>query len=136
MSILLDTNVLSEGVRLRPDKRVDAFLTALNPAEQFVSVLSVGEIRFGIERLPAGKRRARLEHWLDHELRHDAAGQILPVTAAICDRWARMRVQARRTLPVLDSLIAATALHHGLDFATRNTKDFVGLGLRLLDPFA
>jgi len=136
LSFLIDTNVVSEGLRLKPDRRVDSFLMALKPNEQFYSVLSVGEIRLGIEKLPASKRKIKLANWLDSDLRLNADGQILPVTVAICERWALMRVQANRTLPVIDSLIAASALHHGFTLATRNTKDFAGLGLKLVDPFA
>jgi len=136
VSFLLDTNVLSEGLRVRSDQRVDAFLMALRPEVQFISVLSVGEIRLGVQKLSSGKRKTKLEHWLDRDIVGGSAKQLLPVTVAVCERWAALRVQAGRSLPVIDSLIAATALHHGLTLATRNTKDFAGLGLKLVDPFA
>jgi predicted nucleic acid-binding protein len=83
-----------------------------------------------------GIRRDRLTTWLDDEVITTLGDRILPMTLAIAGRWGRLKAEAGRTLRVVDSMIAATALHHGLDLATRTTNDLVGLGLRLVNPFA
>ncbi len=136
MSLLVDANILSEVLRPKPDQRVVDFLANTPVSEQFLSVLTIGEIRFGVESLPAGKRRDRLQIWLENDLLVTMAGQILPLTLEVAEHWALLKAQAGRTLPAIDSLIAATALHHDFDLVTRNTKDFANLGLRLVDPFA
>jgi toxin FitB len=102
---------------------------------QFLSVLTVGELRFGIERLPAGPRRDRLEDWLTNDLLVVARRRVLPLNEPVLQRWGRLRASLKRTMPVIDSLIAATALHHGMALATRNVRDFAGLGLRVINPF-
>ena len=135
---LLDTNVLSEFARSKPaDPQVDRWLKALPDEIVFASVLTFAEIRRGIELLPAGKRRTQLEEWLD-ELHRSFGGRLLPVTKAIGDRWAVLSAQAQRRgtpLAILDGIIAATALEHGLTVATRNVKDFASLGVPLLNPW-
>ena len=136
MSILIDSNVFSDLMRPRPDPRVVDFFKSVPVAQQSMSVLTVGEIRYGIQRLPMGVRRDRLTAWLEDEVVATLGDRILPMTLAVAERWGQLKAEAGRTLPVVDSMIAATALHHGLDLATRNTNDFVGLGLRLIDPFA
>jgi predicted nucleic acid-binding protein len=135
---LLDTNVLSEFARLQPaDKRVDAWLKALPDESLFASVLTFAEIRRGIELLPAGKRRTQLEEWLD-DLNRSFSERLLPVTKAIGDRWAVLSAQAKQrgaTVALIDGIIAATALEHNLTIATRNVKDFAGLGVGLVNPW-
>ena len=133
---LLDTNVLSELRKgLRGDKSVRAWASHVKSERHYVSVLSLGEIRKGIERLrrTAPDRCEVLEEWLER-LTVDYAGDILDVTNAIADRWGRL--EAGRTRPVIDGLLAATALECGLIIATRNTKDFAGTGVKLVNPFA
>ena len=136
MSFIIDTNILSEGMRAKPSARVAAWLQSIPTADQYFSTLSVGEIRYGLARMNSGQRRDTLLHWLEHDLKLKHQSRILPVTLGVAERWGRLKWEARRTLPVADSLIAATALHHGFTLATRNTKDFSGLGLKLVDPFA
>lgn len=135
---LLDTNVLSEFARVQPaDKRVDAWLKAQADDSLFASVLTFAEIRRGIELLAPGKRRAQLEEWLD-DLNRSFSERLLPVTKAIGDRWAVLSAQAKQrgaTVALFDGLIAATALEHDLTIATRNVKDFAGLGVRLVNPW-
>ena len=136
MSLLIDTNFFSEVTRVKPDPRVVAFLRSVPVSEQYMSALTIGEIGFGINSLPAGRRKTRLQSWLDTELVSQKGPRILPLTLEVAGRWAKLKAEAGRTLPIIDSLIAATALYHGFDLATRNTKDFANLGLRLVDPFA
>lgn len=104
-----------------------------------LSVLTLGEIRKGIARLPAGPKRKRLEHWLEHDLAERFSGRIIPVDAESADLWGRLQARAEgqgRTLPTLDSLLAATAMSRGLTLVTRNTADFSLTGAELLDPWA
>ncbi len=134
MSYLLDTNVVSEARKPRPDPGVQEWLAAVPLDTVYLSALGVGEIRLGIERLrrrdPA--RAASHETWLD-TLHEAYADRILPVTAAIAEEWARLNVPD--PLPVIDSLLAATARIHGLTLVTRNVVDFQRTGVTLLNPF-
>lgn len=100
-----------------------------------VSVLTVGEIRQGVERLPAGQRKERLRVWLEQDLVARFEDRILPVTLAIADRWGRLVADARRPVPVLDSLLAATALHYELRLVTRNVDDFAFPTLEVVNPW-
>ncbi len=135
MPYLLDTNVLSE-LRKGPrgDKCVRAWASGVKSERHYVSVLSLGEIRKGIERLrrTAPERCEVFEEWLER-LTVEYAGDILDVTNAIADRWGRL--EAGRTRPVIDGLLAATALEFSLTIATRNVKDFAGTGVKLVNPF-
>ena len=136
--ILLDTNVLSETVNLRPDPQVSTWFATNGAASLCLSVVSLGELRRGVELLDPGKRRTRLELWLDVSLAEWLGDGILPVTASVADCWGVMdakRRRAGRPLDLADGLIAATAQVHDLALATRNTKDFDGLGLTLVNPW-
>ncbi len=135
MPYLLDTNVLSELRKgRRADQRVRAWAEAVSGERHFVSVLSLGEIRKGIERLrsKSPQQCEVFEQWLER-LCVDYAEDILEVNDAIADRWGRL--EAGRTRPVIDGLLAATALESGLTIATRNTGDFSGTGVKLVNPF-
>ncbi len=135
MPFLLDTNILSE---LRKGHRCDPKVAswALNERGEahYISVLSLGEIRKGIEllRRKAPDQCVGLEVWVQR-LRLDYANCTIGITPEIADRWGEMC--ARRPLPVIDALLAATAFELGLTLATRNTKDFEGLGISTVDPF-
>jgi predicted nucleic acid-binding protein len=117
---------------------VKQWLTATPLDSIYVSVITLGEIQFGIELLPASKRRAQLEQWMQHDFNAWFPGRILTVDADVVKRWAVLtakRQQEGRPLASLDGLIAATALCHGLTLATHDVDDFRGLGLTLLDPW-
>lgn len=134
MIYLLDTNVVSELVRPRPEPKVRAWLASRDQVA--LSVISVEELVFGIERAAAA-RRQRLAGWLDELL--DSVGTVAEVTAAIARAAGELRARrARRGRPVAqaDMLIAATALVHGWTIATRNIADFEDCGVLLFDPFA
>jgi predicted nucleic acid-binding protein len=131
---LVDANVLSEATKPEPDPRVLAWL-ARHEREVAVDPIILGEIRFGIFLLPAGKRRARLERWFQ-----DGVERIycLAWEAATGLRWAQLLAELRvggRSMPIKDSLIAATALVHGLAVVTRNRRDFEKAGVEIVDPF-
>lgn len=132
---LLDTNVISE---LRKGKRCDpllfSWMSKLAPSEAYLSVITIGEIRFGVEKLKRNDpaTAVRLERWLEG-LARDYQERILPVLGNTAELWGKLR--QIRTLPVADALIAASALENGCIIATRNTRDFEGLGIPLLNPF-
>lgn len=135
---LLDTNVLPEFARTgKPDENVARFLEETEENQLFASVLTLAEIRRGVELLPPGKRRTQLEQWQE-ELAISFEGRILPVTKSVADHWAVLSAKSQRrgvTVANLDGLIAATALDHQLTLVTRNIKDFLDLGLVLLNPW-
>ena len=131
---LLDTNVISETRKSRADRRVLAFLSEADSSRLFVSVLTIGELRNGV----AGKRRTdpsfadQLSSWVDG-IETIFADRVLPVDAATARLWGEL--SAGRSLPVIDTLIAATAISHGLTFVTRNTRDAEPTGVLLVDPW-
>jgi predicted nucleic acid-binding protein len=135
MSYLLDTNIVSETIRRNPNKPLIAWLDHIPGEALFVSVLTFGEIRKGIEALADGKRREKLRIWLEHELPAWFEGRVLPVDLAVADRWGRLLAEASRPVPTIDSLLAATALHHELRLVTRNSGDFDYPGLEVINPF-
>jgi len=135
LSYLLDTNVLSELRRKAPDVGVVAWFSQRPASTLFLSVLTLGEIRKGIEGLADASRRMALVDWLEAELPAFFTGRLLPVDTAVADRWGRMLATAGRPLPAIDSLLAATALHHDMTLVTRNVRDFAGLGLQLINPW-
>lgn len=135
MSYLLDTNIVSETIKTNPNKSVIAWLDQLPGEALFISVLTLGEIRKGIEALSDKKRREKLRLWLEHELPSWFEGRVLPVDLAVADRWGRLLAEAGRPLPTIDSLLAATALHYELRLVTRNARDFDYPGLEVINPF-
>ncbi|WP_157268423.1 type II toxin-antitoxin system VapC family toxin [Azohydromonas aeria] len=135
MSYLLDTNVLSELRRRQPDARVVQWIGQRPAGTLYLSVLTLGEIRKGIEALADASRRLALQDWLEAELPAFFTGRVLPVDAGVADRWGRLVAQAGRPLLAIDSLLAATAAHHGMVLVTRNRRDFDGLGLQVLNPW-
>lgn len=135
MSYLIDTNVLSELRRKNPNPGVVSWFTQRPAATLYLSVLTLGEIRKGIEGLGDDERRMALLDWLETDLPAFFAGRILPVDAPVADRWGRLVAAAGRPLPAIDSLLAATALAHDLVLVTRNSRDFSGLPLQLMNPW-
>jgi len=139
LNYLLDTNVLSEATRTQPDVRVATWLRAQPALTLFVSVVSVAEIRKGILLLPEGKKRKKLEGWLESDLLPAFSNRVIPLGGAEMNEWAELQANAEKNghrLPVVDSLIAATARCHGITLATRNIHDFRYCGIPVLDPWA
>lgn len=137
MSYLIDTNVLSEARRKKPDAQVLSWLAARPATKLYLSVLTLGEIRKGFEQLTPfnAEKKAELLDWLELELPQYFQKRLLSVDARVVDVWGKMVAKAARPLPAIDSLLAATALAHQLVLVTRNVKDFVGLGVDVLDPW-
>jgi hypothetical protein len=135
VSYLLDTNVISETIRRRQDKLVIGWLEQVPAEALFLSVLTLGEIRKGVERLTDKKRREKLRLWLEHELPAWFEGRVLPIDLAVADRWGRLLAETGRPVPTIDSLLAATALHYELRLVTRNARDFAYPGLEVINPW-
>jgi toxin FitB len=135
---LVDTNVVSELTKPRPEAKVVSWFQATNEELMYLSVLAIGELRKGIHSLPRGNKRSQLESWLINDLTIRFAGRILPVNLDIAERWGMISAQARLAgvpLAVIDSLMAATALHHNLTLVTRNLKDIRITGINMLNPW-
>lgn len=135
MSYLIDTNVLSELRRKKPDAQVVNWMQARPRQSLFLSILTFGEIRKGIERVEDAFKKQLLNDWLEVELPNYFVGRLLDINAQVADRWGRLLANAGRPIPAIDGLLAATALHNDLTLVTRNLKDFDGLGVRLLNPW-
>ena len=136
---LLDTNVISELVRRKPEPRVTAWVEATDEMLLHLSVLTLGEIRKGIVSLRDSSRRVTLGAWLDGELVVRFAGRILPVDEAVADRWGRLSAQGEArnlSLPVIDGLLAATALQYNLTLVTRNVRDIAATNVPLFNPWS
>ena len=134
---LVDTNIPSELTRETPDARVAAFLKNAGQESVFLSVMTMGEICKGIDLLPVSQKRSGLQSWLEIDVRSWFAGRILPVTESIAERWGHLAATAKQrgiAVAVVDGVIAATALEHGLTLVTRNVRDFASLGVVLLNP--
>jgi predicted nucleic acid-binding protein len=135
---LLDTNCVSELIRPHPDRRVMEWADSTNESSLHLSVLTLGEIRKGIAALPQGKRRTKLETWLEVDLKARFHGRILAVDADVADRWGLLTAEAKRKgkpLPVIDGLLAATALHHNLTVVSRNVSDLAATRVPVLNPW-
>jgi predicted nucleic acid-binding protein len=135
---LLDTNVISEMVKLRPEAKVVSWVQTTSEELLYLSVLTIGEIRKGIDSLPRSNKRGLLESWLANDLVLRFAGRILQVNLDIAERWGLISARAKMAgapLAVIDGLMAATALHHNLTFVTRNTKDVRVAGISMLNPW-
>jgi predicted nucleic acid-binding protein len=135
MTYLVDANVLSEPTKPVPSSKVIDWLSA-NEGNLVVDSIILGELCIGILALPRGRKRIRLEQWFAAVVQ---TIDCLPWDATISRRWARLVVDLQRkgeTVPLLDGMIAATALEHDLTIATRNTRDFKKAGVKVFDPFA
>jgi predicted nucleic acid-binding protein len=135
---LLDTNVISEWTRPRPEPAVVAWLAAADEDLLFLSVLAFAEIRLGIELLPEGRKRARISRWLDRQLAARFEGRIIGIEREIAETWAAIVARGRArgiAPPILDAFVAATALVHRMTLVTRNERDLAGLDVPILNPW-
>jgi toxin FitB len=134
LQYLLDTNILSETRKKQANERVISFLSAAEPSALFISVLSLGELRKGValKMLSDADAAKRLGAWVDG-LEYSFGDRILGVDAAIARQWGEL--SAQRSRPVVDTLLAATAVVHKLTLVTRNISDVHDLGVKLLDPW-
>lgn len=135
MSYLLDTNVLSELVRARPEPAVLSWFDSVPDDGLYISVLTIGEIRKGVELVADAGRKEKLRVWLEHTLPDWFEDRVLPVDEAVAGQWGRMLAEVNRPVPAIDSLLAATALQHDLRMVTRNAQDFGFPGLEVINPW-
>ena len=138
MNYLLDTCVLSEFTRRRPDQHLVAWMDAIDEESLFISVITVGELQRGIERLPDSHRKTELLSWMNIGLIPRFAGRMIVLDAPTMSLWGSMTARLEATghpLAVMDSLIAASALYQHLIVATRNVADFLPTGVQIINPW-
>jgi toxin FitB len=138
VNFLLDTNVISESMKPRPNPGLIGWIEATDEDRIFLSVVSLAELRYGVERMAVGKRRSLLEQWLQDELPLRFEGRILPVDDAVADVWGRTvsrNEAAGRPISTMDAFLAATAETHQLTLVTRNVSDF-SLLKAVLNPWS
>lgn len=139
MSFLLDTNVVSEGIKPQPNPGVADWLAKVEESQTFLSVVSVTELRYGIERMPVGTRRRRLDQWLVQELLPRFDGRIIPVDLTVADACGTLIARSEalgRPIEPRDALIAATAEVYGMTLVTRNLSDFQPTVKAILTPWS
>ena len=138
MSFLLDTCVLSEIVKPQPNAGLVNWLAKQNSNTLFISSLTLGELSKGIAKLAEGQRKAFLADWLNTQVIQNFSSRVLDLDAAVALEWGASQAESEamgKTLPLMDSLIAATAKTHQLTLVTRNMKDMQLVGLKLLNPW-
>jgi tRNA(fMet)-specific endonuclease VapC len=138
MNYLLDTNVISELVAKQPSQHVIDWIDHVADERIYLSVITIGELKKGIEKLPASQRKDSLRKWFTEELLVRFAGRILPIDTAVMLTWGQLTAtleQQGRKLPAMDSLIAALALQGGFTLVTRNEADFADTGVTILNPW-
>jgi predicted nucleic acid-binding protein len=137
MNFLLDTNAVSEWVKPRPNPGLISWMESVDEDRTFISVISLAEIRYGIERLPVGHRRRRLDEWLHRELPLRFESRTLPIDDAVADAWGKTVTRteaAGRPIGTLAGFLAATAETYDLTLVTRNVSDFP-LVKKILNPW-
>ncbi|GMV32917.1 MAG: VapC toxin family PIN domain ribonuclease [Chloroflexi bacterium] len=138
MKYLLDTCVVSELISKQPNSDVIEFVDGLDPEDVFLSVITVGEIAKGIEKLPKSRRKQDLLTWLEEELLIRFEGNIISLDIGVLMRWGELAAKLEGvgvTLPAIDALIAATALTHNMTIVTRNESDFENTGVEIINPW-
>jgi toxin FitB len=138
MKYVLDTNVISEAINKQPNPQVMNWLRGMDAQELYLSVVTIGEIKKGVEKLPESHRKETIKDWFEHELLLKFDGQILGLDLPVILVWGELvgsLEQKGRKLPALDSLIAATVKYYGYTLVTRNEKDFEGIDITILNPF-
>jgi predicted nucleic acid-binding protein len=138
MKALLDTCVISELISKKPNPKVVEFVDSLDAEDVYLSVITIGEIVKGIERLPSSKRRSELQAWLNDDLLVRFEGNVVPLDIDIMTAWGRITARlesAGKTMPAIDSLIAATVLDRKMTLVTRNVSDFEGTNAEIVNPW-
>ena len=138
MRFLLDTCTISELVKPAPDPGVLKWFSQQDELALYLATVSLGELKRGIEKLAAGKRKTFLQNWLTENVIQRFGDRVLPLGSDVCLRWGEMQAQLEKQgkpMPAIDGMIAATALHHQLTVVTRNTKDVKASGVGLFNPW-
>jgi len=138
MKYLLDTCVISELVAKQPNSNVLEWIDSVDSDGVYLSVITIGEITKGIEKLPTSKRKQDLSDWLENELLIRFQENLIELDVNILTQWGKLNAHLEtkgKTMPAIDSLIAASALERGLILVTRNVSDFEGTGVEILNPW-
>ncbi len=138
MNYLLDTCVLSELIRENPEANVASWISGIPETSMYLSVLTIGEIHKGIEKLPESKKKDRLHKWVNSDLCIRFKNRILDLDLEVSTKWGQIQGKAEQVgkpMPIIDGLIAATALSHDLIVVTRNTEDMEQSGVTLINPW-
>lgn len=138
MSFLLDTCVLSELLKIKPDRNVIEWISSVDEDQLYVSVITIGEIQKGISRLPHSKKRKQLEDWIEFDLRERFKNRILPIDEDVALLWGQLLgelEQKGKRIPVIDAMIAANALNNNLTVVTRDIKDLSATGVDIYNPW-
>ena len=138
MNFLLDTNVVSEWVKPRPNAGMVKWLAEADEDRIFLSVVTLGELQYGVERLAPGERRKRLEEWLEAELKDRFEERVVGVDEEIAVTWGKLLAKLDRTgrpMGVADGFLAATAMARGMALVTRNVEDFLAVDVELVNPW-
>ncbi|MCL2186249.1 MAG: type II toxin-antitoxin system VapC family toxin [Treponema sp.] len=136
MKYLLDTNVISEINKTVCDQNVKTFLENINWKNVYLSAITIGEICYGVEKLPVSKKKHELSIWLYQKLPQQFNKRIISLSTELFYTWGKLLTVTKRTLPVIDSIIAASAIHHNMILITRNIKDFDDIeGINLINPW-
>ncbi len=138
MNYLLDTCLISELAKSKPDEKVVDWVLSENETGFYVSVLTFGELHKGIEKLPESKKKEELRSWIEDELKNRFQNRIIAIDMRVSILWGKIQCIAEKKgkpMPAIDSLIAATALAHDLTVVTRNVSDMEQSGVKLLNPW-
>lgn len=134
MNYLLDTNVISEVLKSKPNANVSAWMSSFDINQFCLSVLTIGELKKSIEKLPVSAKKNKILNWLETDILQKFLGRIIDIDINVADKWGY--ISSRANLPAIDSLIAASALVHNLKLVTRNTKDFDRIpALEIINPW-
>ncbi len=136
MNYLLDTNIISELLKPKPNEKVKSWVNEKDSLVFFISVITIGEIRKGIGGITDPKRYEEISYWLEVELPNYFADRIIPIDRKVADMWGQLQSKRQaQPLPAIDALIAATAKVHHLKLVTSNVKDFVNTSVELINPW-
>ena len=138
MKFLLDTCVISEIIRQKPSRKVVEWIKKEDENNFFISVLTLGELHKGIEKLPESKRKEELHNWVENDLKERFLNRIIDIDLQVAMMWGKiqgMTERIGRPMPAIDSLIAATGITHHFTVVTRNTSDMKKSGVALLNPW-
>jgi predicted nucleic acid-binding protein len=138
VNFLLDTNVVSEWMKPRPDPGVIEWLATADEDRLFLSVATLAELRYGVERLPAGRKSAQLREWLETELTGRFEGRVVVIDEAVAGAWGKLLAKADwagRPMGAMDGFLAATAAVHQMTLVTRNEVDFTAAGIKTFNPW-
>jgi len=136
MKYLLDTNIISEMQKSKCNQNVISFMEKIPAEDMFISVISMGELCYGMEKLPPGKKKHELAIWLYTQVSEWFKDRVIALDTDVLLEWGKIRAHSDRTMPVIDSLIAAAAITHHMTLVTRNVKDFKDIeGISLINPW-